>query len=576
MPELKATRYLTAENRSLATIILEELPYWDFDETVAFYNWMRSRGSALEDLALLGANDRYFLLTGLLRRPDALHPWLFERCREVEAKPDDHLDLWAREHYKSTIITFAGTIQEIVRHPEITIAIFAWAKHIATKFVGQIKLEAENNEILKLVYPDVFWWDPKKESPLWSVDKGLIFKRRGNPKEATLEGHGLIDGQPTSRHFDLRIYDDVVTRDNITTPEQVKKTTEGWELSDNLAGGQRRRWHTGTRYIYGDTYGVILERGILTPRLYPATSNGRKDGVPVLWSPEVWEQKKRTQVSTLAAQLLQNPLADGAGTFKINWLRPWLVRPATINVYILVDPSKGRKNRKQTSDRTAIAVIAIDAAGTKYLVDGACHRMTLSQRWDMLKMLHRKWEDMPGVQMLKVGYEQYGMQTDLEHFESKMLDAQDDRDVFAIEEVNWPHEGGHSKKERVERLQPDFEYSDFLLPGIVHHEALDACYWSVNPETNKIDYRPVQGSTKLMRAAEVTGQGYRVCSPLKRLDEDKRVYDVTKLLMEEMLLFPFGIRDDMVDAVSRVYDLDPQKAEKFDSAPSEPVYYRDS
>ena len=49
-----------------------------------------------EGVRWLGRNDRLYLLTVLLHRPDAQHKWLYDRCREVEESPDDHLDLWAR------------------------------------------------------------------------------------------------------------------------------------------------------------------------------------------------------------------------------------------------------------------------------------------------------------------------------------------------------------------------------------------------------------------------------------------------------------------------------------------------
>lgn len=525
----------------------------------------------------LARNDRYYLLTRLLHRPDAVHPWLYERCREVEANPDGYLDLWAREHYKSTIITFAGAIQEIVRNPEITIGVFSHTKDIARKFLKQIKLELETNKDLVAVFPDVFWADPKKQAPQWSVDKGLICRRKGNPKEATIEAHGLVDGQPTGAHFLLRIYDDVVTLESVNTPEQVEKTTAAWELSDNLGArdefGMLRTWHVGTRYSFADTYQAIMDRGALKVRIYPATDNGLPEGRPVFLTEAAWADKKLKQgASTLACQMLQNPAAGKQAMFRKEWLEFADVRPSTLNVYIMVDPAH---SKKKDSDNTAIAVIGIDATNNKFLLDGRRHKMGLKERWTTMRDLRRKWMQVPGVQMVQVGYERYGMQSDLEYFEEQMLL---EKDHFDIKELNWTSDGTRAKEDRVQRLQPDFASHRFFLAMV--------CVRSVpvlgadgvqltHPRTGEPMFKKEPYETANQRRVREAGQAHRIFTPITARDHENQTYSLNKGFLDEYLFFPFSAKKDLIDAASRLYDMEPVPPVLIDQSSLEPEAFAD-
>lgn len=591
--ELRASRYLTVRNQPIATFILKDLPYLDYYETIEWYEQIAPTFD-LSTRALLGCNDRYYLLTGLLNRTDALHPWLFDRCREVENDPDGHLDLWARGHFKSTIITFAGLIQEILCNPEIKIAIFSVVKDIARAFLSQIKEEFENNEHLKDIYPDVLYRIPRGKGEdgrpaKWGLARGITVKRKGNPKEATIEAHGLLDGQPTSRHYDMHVYDDVVTQDYLSE-EQIKKTTVRFEMADNLGThlGVRKQV-AGTFYHFNDTYVQIRERKSLKPRIYPATEDGTLNGKPVLLSPAEWEKKKRDQRSTVSAQLLLNPIAGGENTFQSVWLHTYDVIPAVMNVYILVDPSKGKGQR---SDRTAIAVIGVDQGSNKYLLDGARHRMKLSERWDLIKGFKARWETHPGVQMVRVGYEQYGMLDDLAVIEDMQLR---EGNQFEIVELGTPDSGGHSKVDRIGRLEPDFRDGRFYLPGVAYNadyvlqnpQGGGICYWSVWDEradklaterglkhqhkVGEIVYRPMRGLTKRQENCKITAQTYRIVTAIKRRDENGDIYDLTRALINEILLHPFGSHDDLIDASSRIYDIDPQPPIVYEAQSTEPM-----
>jgi hypothetical protein len=592
--ELRGTRYLVPhpDGYELGRYITAELPYMDFDETLDFYDWFETWARDT-DRALLNCNDRYYLLTITCNRRDAWDPWIFERCREVEANPDGYLDLWARYHYKSSVGTFAGVIQEILIDPEITVAIMSGKNAVAQPFLKQIMEEFERNDDLKRIHGDVLWMEPRKEAPQWSIDKGIVVKRKGNPKEATVEAFGLIDGSRPGKHYALLDYDDLIDESMVDNPDIVKKVTQRWELSDNL--GQlkgTRKWHFGTRYSYADTYGVILDRAILKERRYAATDNGQLNGNPILMTKENWDKVKSAQRSTVNAQMLLNPLAGNESTFLTLKLRHYEVIPAVMNVYIMIDPSKGKSKR---SDRTAIAVVGLDIGGNKYLLDGYCHRMKLSKRWQLIKQLKAKWENHPGVQSVRVGYEQYGMQTDLEVIEENM---QRDNNYFEIEELNTTREGKNSKSDRISRLEPDFNRGLFYLPAVVYHPDFvradsNSALWDVwteddeklmaeagananNIAVGNIVYRPMKGLTKAQRACEATLERYRIVTALKRLNEDGDLYDLTRAFIEEFRLHPFAPHDDLLDAASRIYDMKPVKPVVFESALTEPRTFLDS
>lgn len=394
--------------------------------------------------------------------------WLFDRCREVQQQPDGMIDLWAREHYKSTIITYGKTIQDILRShgdephtdKEYTVGIFSHTRPIAKKFLRQIQLELETNDLLKSWFPEILYQDPKREAPLWSLDSGIVVRRRTNPKEATVEAWGLVDSQPTAAHFNILVYDDVVTKDSVTSPEMIHKTTEALELSYNLGahGGVRR--FIGTRYHFNDTYREVMNRGTAFPRLYPATDDGTPNGRPVFLDRETLVTKRRDMGPyTFACQMLQDPKADERQGFRREWLRYYVNNHAAdMALYIIVDPA-GEK--KKLNDYTAMGVIGLSADRNYYLLDGIYDRLNLRERTMALMYLHRKWHPISRIQA--VGYEKYGKDSDIEHIE----EVQEDKNYrFEITELG----GSLAKNDRIRRLVPIFEQGRFWLPETLVRE----------------------------------------------------------------------------------------------------------
>lgn len=484
----------------LSREVIEGLHALPFKHVFEFWQAVEQSGrdsknleGAIRSLCLC---DLYYLLVKACGRVDMVHPWIYARVREFEANPNDHLDLWAREHYKSTVITYGKTMQDILINPEVTIGIFSHTRPIAKAFLRMIMREFEANTVLHQTFPDVLWGKDIRQAPKWSEDDGIIVRRKSNPNEATIEAWGLVDGQPTSKHFMVLLYDDVVVKDSVTTPEMIEKTMTALEQSYNLIrteGGIMR--FAGTRWHFNDAYKTVMDRGTAIPRVYPGRIGGTEDGEPVFWSEEIHlAKRKKMGPYTYAAQILLDPKADALQNFKREWLRFYTQMNGRTNNYILVDAAS---SKRKGSDYTSMWVIGLATDGNYYALDMIRDRLNLTERADRLFALHRKWKPK------QVRYEKYGLMADIEHMKTRM---ETDTYRFDITEVA----GMSRKQDRIGRLIPLFEDGKFYLPHSMH----------------KTNY-------------------------------EKTVVDLVHAFVEEEFVpFPVGIHDDMLDALARIQEPD--------------------
>jgi predicted phage terminase large subunit-like protein len=238
---------------------------------------------------------------------------------------------------------------------------------------------------------------------------------------------------------------------------------------------------------------VVLRRGTCTPRIHPATHNGKPDGVAVFLEPDALAKKRIDQGSyTFGCQMLQDPKADSTFGFKEDDYRYWTPKNwGDMNRYIVVD---GASSKKKGSDYTVMEVWGLGRDGNYYLIDGVRDRLKLTERAKWLFKLHRQYRP------LSVGNESYGAMADIEHMEEKM-----ERENYRFEII--PLGGAMSKNDRIGMLIPKSE-------------------------------------------------DHRVWMPTRCLypDYEGQVQNFTRHMEEEFRDFPVSEHDDILDCAARILD----------------------
>lgn len=327
-----------------------------------------------------------------------------------------------------------------------------------------------------------------------------------------------VGGTPIGKGADVYIIDDPIRSRADAESESRRAELKEWYSSSVLTrlegqGGiilMHQRWHEDDLAgwllrEYPDEWTVINFPALIeTQEDKDFDSLGRDFGevlIPSLHSREKLERLRDTMHPRDWLSMYQGrPNSASGSEFTESMLNTYESHPAQVrqgcNVYIMVDPAT---TKKKTSDYTVMSVVALGVDGNFYILDIVRERLDLSERTETLIDLHRRWQ--PNA----VGYEGYGMSADVQH----ILAEQDRSNYrFPITEIK----SRVKKVDRIRRLVPDMGNGKWYVPeaGIV------------------------------------------------RLDAEGKEYDAIEELVSEMISFPVGRHDDVIDSISMIYDMNYQ------------------
>lgn len=278
------------------------------------------------------------------------------------------IDLWARGHGKSLLITITKTVMYHLKHPEHCTLILSFKRTAAESFQHAV-MEVWKHPVLRSLFSGRLYQNPEKESRAWGSEKGACIRRPNmSRKENTVQASGLVEGMSTGGHFERLIFDDVVTFDTCTNIDGMNKCFDAFQMALNLGTQSDSDIVNiaGTHYHRLDPLVKIRDmkfadgEPMYKLRKKPATHDGTKTGKPVYVSDKkLRELLPRSDFNT---QQLLDPLPETDRRFKGDMLIEVAydeIPPDTMD-FLLVDwAGDNDGSKKRSDDAWAFGVMGI-------------------------------------------------------------------------------------------------------------------------------------------------------------------------------------------------------------------------
>ena len=297
---------------------------------------------ALQKIALRCRTDLYFLCREVLNY-DLMVPHVHqELCDYTTSILPGHpgveniegfdpsknflLLLMPRGTFKSTIVTIGLTLQYVLNEPNARILIdsetFSKSKAFLREIIDHFLSNPKYREIFKAIH-GMYPFEKKSKAKLWT-DSELILPCRTRPlKEPTISCAG-IDVTKTGMHYDLIIMDDLHSEKNVTNIEQIKQVIDHYKLGLALLDPGKPLIVVGTRWSFKDLYQHLIDFESDRFNIYVKKAYN-SDGS--LLFPErldkiyLDEQHKSLGGYLFSCQYLNDPVSDETAVFKREHIR---------------------------------------------------------------------------------------------------------------------------------------------------------------------------------------------------------------------------------------------------------------
>lgn len=378
-------------------------------------------------------SDLFFFSYGILGY-DLLSPRLHGHlCRWLERtrRTQYRVLLLPRGHYKSTVLTIAGSAQMALPNdagvqehpwslgPNLKLLLAHENRESASRFLYEISEAFLRKPLMLALFPECIPDRRRQRINKWELE----LPRTSHSKEPTFDTIGA-GGAAQGRHYNRLVLDDLIgeaARESTT----VMTTVLNWfDNSTSLLTRPKLDGFDiiGTRWSFKDVYqhamemyGVDKELSVLRCMTEDEVPDGiaaaylrgaEENGEPIFpeeFPPEFLNRLKKNPM-VYAAQYANNPLESGLTEFDTGWLKYYNKRGAYLYIFdgegtrrvdvfdldrvILIDPSMGERNE---SDESGLVVTGTDSSGNIYILETIKERLKPPDLMDALFGLYFKW-----------------------------------------------------------------------------------------------------------------------------------------------------------------------------------------